>query len=202
MWSEEEKQVTRELVKGEGLPQLLSRPFGGRVGGDIEVKNATTIMSQHQKHVKDLKPEGRHRDEVDGDQLVGMIFQESAPGLRRRLAAAHHVFAHAALPDVDAEFEQLTVGAGCTPTGIPPAHLADQVSDLAHNGRSSGLPPPHLPSPEPAKVGTMPSQDRLGLDDGQHRAPVAPEAGQPDPQQAVPRVNFGRLLADRCGTPV
>jgi len=127
-----------------------------------------------------------HREEVDGDQLLGMILQECAPGLRRRLAAVKHVFADAAFTDVDAEFEQFTVDAGCTPTRILPAHLADQISDLAGNDRSSGLAAPHLPGPEQAKAGTMPGHDRFGLDNGQCRAPVAPEAGQQDPQQAVP----------------
>jgi hypothetical protein len=59
------QQVARELVKGKGLPQLLSRPLRGRVGGDIEVQDATPVMSQHQKHVKDLETDGRHREEVD-----------------------------------------------------------------------------------------------------------------------------------------
>ncbi|HKU27816.1 MAG TPA: hypothetical protein VJQ54_20260 [Candidatus Sulfotelmatobacter sp.] len=36
-----------------------------------------------------------------------------------------------------------------------------------------------------AKAGTMPGHDRFGPDDGQGRTPVAPGAGQPDPQQAV-----------------
>jgi hypothetical protein len=44
-----------ELVKGKSLPQLLSRPLGGRVGGDIEMQNATAVMGQHQKHVEDLE---------------------------------------------------------------------------------------------------------------------------------------------------
>jgi len=79
---------------------------------------------------------------------LGVIVQKCAPGLRRRPAAAHHVFAYAAFPDVDAQFEQLAVDAGCTPTGILPAHLADQVSHLARNDRSSGLAAPHLPGPE------------------------------------------------------
>ena len=33
--------------------------------------------------------------------------------------------------------------------------------------------------------GTMPGKDRFWLDDGQRRAPVMPEAGQADPQQAA-----------------
>lgn len=36
----------RELVKGECLPQLLSGPLGGRMGGLIEVNNATPVVGQ------------------------------------------------------------------------------------------------------------------------------------------------------------
>ena len=114
-----------------------------------------------------------------------MILQKRAPRLRPRLAAAHHVFADIALSDVDAELEQFTVDAWCAPSGILPAHLADQISDLARNEWSSGLAAPHLPGAEQSKSGTMPGKDRFWLDDGQRRAPVMPEAGQADPQQAV-----------------
>ena len=75
-------------------------------------------MGQNQKHVKDLKTDRGHGEEIDGDQLLGVILQECAPGLRRRLAAAHHVFADAALTDVDAEFERFAVDARSTPAGI------------------------------------------------------------------------------------
>ena len=147
----------------------------------IEVQNATPVMGQHQEHVKDLETDRGHREEIDGDKLLGVILQECASGLRRRFAAAHHVFADAALTDVDAEFEQFAMDTGCTPTGILPAHLADQISDLERNDRSSGMAAPHLPGPEQTKAGTMPGNHRFWLDDGQRRAPVPPEAGQPDP---------------------
>jgi hypothetical protein len=42
----------------------------------------------------------------------------------------------------------------------------------------------------------MPGKDRLWFDNGQRRAPVTPEAGQTDPQQAVPRGPFRALC---CG---
>ncbi len=64
----------------------------------------------------------------------------------------HHVFADAAFNDVDGEFAQFAVDAGCTPTGVLPAHLADQISDLAGNNRSSELAAADLPGPEPAKA--------------------------------------------------
>jgi len=38
------QQVTRELVEGKGLPQLLSCPLRGGVGSHIEVKNATPAV--------------------------------------------------------------------------------------------------------------------------------------------------------------
>ena len=152
------------------------------MGGPIEVKNATAIMGQYQKHVENLETDGWHGEEVDGNQLPEVVLQESAPGLRRRLAAAHHVFADTALADVDAELEQLAVDAGCTPSGILPAHLADQFSQLAGNDRASRTAAPHLPGPEQTKAGTMPGHDRFWLDDGESRAPVAPEVGKADPE--------------------
>src|SRR5947208_13894861 len=64
--------------------------------------------------------------------------------------------------------------------------LRIRSSDLARKERSSGLAAPHLPPPEAAK----PSYDSFWLDDGHGREPVAPEAGQTDPQQAVPGNEF------------
>src|SRR5215813_941095 len=184
------QQVTWKLVKGERFSQLLSGPLRGWVGSHIAVDNATAVVGRHQKHVKNLEANGRHSKEVDGHQLLQVILQEGAPSLRRRFAAAHHVFAYAGLADVDTELEQLTVNPGCAPTRILPAHLADQISNLARNDGSSRSAASHLPSPEQAKAAAMPGNDGFWLDDGQRRAPAAPDAGQPDPQQAVPRRQF------------
>ena len=46
------QQVAWELVKGKSLPQLLSRPLPGRVGGHVAVQNATPVLGQNQKHVR------------------------------------------------------------------------------------------------------------------------------------------------------
>src|SRR6516164_4771410 len=78
------------------------------------------------------------------------------------------------------------------PSGILLAHLADQISDLARNEMTSGLAAPHFPGPEEAKPDAMPSYDGFRPDDGQRCAPVAPEAGETDPEEAV----AGRFAAD------
>jgi len=67
------QQVTRELVKGKGLPQLLRRPLCGRVGSHIEMQNATPVMGQYQKHVEHLKTKSRNSEEVNRDHLGEMV---------------------------------------------------------------------------------------------------------------------------------
>ena len=94
-----------ELLERECVAQLLGGPLDGRVRGHVEVKNTATIMSQHQKHVQDPESDCGHREEIDGDELREVVVQESAPGLRRWLAPAHHVLGDTALADVDAELE-------------------------------------------------------------------------------------------------
>jgi hypothetical protein len=187
------QQIARKLVKGEGFSQLLSGPLGGWVGSHIAVENATPVMGQYQKHIENLETNGRHGKEVDGDQLLSVILQKCAPSLRRRFAAAHHVFAHAALSDIDAKLEQLSVDAECTPTRILAAHSADEMSDLAGNCGSSRLAKSDFPSPEETKALAMPGNDGLGLNDSQRGAPVAPDGEQPDPQQTVQRSQLGPL---------
>jgi predicted transcriptional regulator len=43
------QQVARELVKGKCLAELLSNPLRGRVGGHIEVQNATESWASTRK---------------------------------------------------------------------------------------------------------------------------------------------------------
>ena len=54
------KQVPRDLLKGKGLPELPGGPLGHRMGSDVEVQDPPSVVSQHQEHVQDLKPDRRH----------------------------------------------------------------------------------------------------------------------------------------------
>jgi len=90
------QQVARRLGEGKGLPQLLSGPLRSRMGGNVEVQNATTVMGQNQENVKNLEADRGHREEINGDQLLGMILEEGAPSLRGPFVSADHVFADGA----------------------------------------------------------------------------------------------------------
>jgi hypothetical protein len=63
------QQVAWELAERKGVPQLLASPLSGWVAGHVEVEDATTIMGQDQKHVEDLKTDGRDGKEIDGNEL-------------------------------------------------------------------------------------------------------------------------------------
>jgi hypothetical protein len=80
---------------------------------------------------------------------------------------ADEVLAHARPPDVDAELEQLAVDAWRSPTRIFSADVADEVTNLAWDGRSPGLATSNLPRPEQAKCFAMPGNYGFGLDDHQ-----------------------------------
>src|SRR5689334_14523600 len=75
------QRVAWMLATGECFSQLLSGPLRGGVGSYIAVENATPVVGQHQKHIENLETNGRHGKEVDGHQLLQVIFEEGAPGL-------------------------------------------------------------------------------------------------------------------------
>ena len=64
--------------------------------------------------------------------------------------------------------------------------MSARRSPFMSHGGPSRLPMPGLPSPEETKALAMASKDRFWPNNHQHRAAVAPDAGQPDQQKLVP----------------
>ena len=65
-------EQARAFLRDDFTPdelELLAGPLGGWVAGNVKVEDATTIMGQDQKHVEDLKTDGRDRKEIDRNQL-------------------------------------------------------------------------------------------------------------------------------------
>jgi hypothetical protein len=131
------QQVERTLVRGKCLPQLLSSPFRCWVGSHIEMKYATAVMGQYQQDVKDLETKRGHRKEVDGHQLLDMIFQEVRQVCDGGLRAVPCICLRWS-PRVGAEFEQLAVDARRTPSGILSRHILRIRSRTSR--RTFGLP--------------------------------------------------------------
>src|SRR5438034_5740609 len=166
------------------------------MGGDAEVEDPASVMSQHQEYVEDLEAQSRNSEEVHRYQVLHVIFQESPPRLGWRPPETHHVLAHAGFADVHTEFEQFAVNPGGPPGWVRSAHHTDQIAYVFWNRRTPGLAMPDLPGPKKAKAFPVPSDHGLGLDDDECGAPVSPHSAQPSPEEPV---EWGQLgLLDRA----
>ena len=133
------------------------------MGGDVEMNDPPSIVSQHKKHEQNLKTDGRHGEEVDRHHGLDVILKEGLPGLRRWLSPACNVLAHARFSDVDAQFEQFTMDTRRTPERILAAHLANQLPNLFGHWWTPGLATTNFPGPEQPKAVAMPANDGFRL---------------------------------------
>src|SRR5205823_8598408 len=156
----------------------------------------TPVMGQHQKYVKDLEPDGGHGEEVDRDQLLGMVLQEGAPSLRRRFAAAQHISIY--LLTLLSPMSMPSLSSSPWMRGAPQPGFSRHIlrirsrTSLEMTGRP-GFPQRTFQVQNKRKPARCQGYDRFWLDDDQRRAPIAPEARQTDPQQAVARGQFWAL---------
>src|SRR5664279_1669677 len=173
-------------------------PVHSAVGlrGDVEMHDPPAVVSQHQEHVQHLKANGRHREEVDRNRGLHVVFQEGPPCLRRRIPTADHVFAHAGLADVNAEFEEFPVDTRSAPERVLAAHLPNQLTDFLRHRRAAALAAANLPSPKQSKSLAVPSYDGSRFDDAKSRAPFGPGSTKPSPQEPVEPAQF--WLLDRA----
>ena len=169
----------------EGVDELLGRPGGGGMRGDVEVDYAPAVMGKHNENEQDTEANGGHGEEVDRDEVADVIGEERPPGLRGLGTTLRHEAGDGALGDVDAELEKLAVDARRTPQGIGRGHLPDECGDLGADAWAASAVPTRKVSPVLTEAAALPAQDGVGGDDDQRLPPAGPESGQAGPEQAV-----------------
>ena len=108
-------QIVRDLVLEAGLGHLLASPGSRWRVGHVEVPDRAPGIVENQEHVDHSEGNRRHGEEVDRDNVFGVVGQEGAPGLGWGPVWLDHILGHRALADIDAKFEQLAVDAGRSP---------------------------------------------------------------------------------------
>jgi hypothetical protein len=110
-------------------------------------------------------------DEVAGPHPFGVVLHEGRPALATAALAANpaHVLLDRSLADLDPELERLAADALGAPQPSPRRHVADQVDGFAWQRRR--LSRPGSAPPEAAKAGAMPTQNGLGLNEGDRSTP-------------------------------
>ena len=122
-----------------------------------------------------------------------MILKDRPPSLRRWLPVAYDLLAHAGLTDIDAEFEQFTVDAWCTPKRIGAAHLPNQLADFFRHRWAPGSAMTDFPGPEQPEALAVSANDGFRFDDHQGRPPIGPKFAQPNPEEPIGGRQFGPL---------
>ena len=92
-------------IPGERLQQLLRRPFRSGMSRNVEMHDSSAMMLQHNKHEQEPETQSRYHEEINRDELLGMMFQECPPGLRRWLAMPNHVLGDSGFGQLDPEFQ-------------------------------------------------------------------------------------------------
>ena len=72
--------ITQEIggrgLLREGVDELLGRPGGGGMLGDVEVDDPPAVVSEHDEDEEDAEASGRHGEEIDRDQVLDMVSEE------------------------------------------------------------------------------------------------------------------------------
>ena len=180
------KQEPRRRIVRERLDELPRRPDGGGVVGDVEVEEFAAIMAEHDEDEPETEGQGRHEEEVDGDDLPGVRGKKRPPRGRGPRGSPAHVLGDGPFGHVVAEMGEFRLDAPTAPGRIVPGDPMDQVANLRVELRTADRARLGLPSPIELEALAVPGEDGRGLHDDEAGAPVGPAAGQRHPEDSVP----------------
>ena len=173
--------------------------------GPIEVDDPASIMGEHDEDEEDAERGGRNREEVNRHKVADMVVRECSPGLRGRFPPSRHPPGDGPLRDVDSEFQEFAVHAGCAPQDVGMGDPANQFAYLAILAWLTGTALPGEASPVRGEALSRPTQHGLRLDNEQGLSPVPPRPGKEEPEESITVPKFrpsllsmenGELLAE------
>src|SRR5215472_8899942 len=118
------------------IPRLLHHPLAGGMGGHPGEVNAAAADLNEEEDVEQAQPDRVHGEEVAGQDLVGVLVDELAPGAlatarrREHAVAAQHPL-HGLVRATVAELEQLALDATKAPTRVLSGEANDELVQLA-----------------------------------------------------------------------
>ena len=94
------------------------------------MNRTSPVMAENHEGEEELKRDGRHHEEVYGDQVLGVIVEKGSPLLGGRFAVPDHVFGDRGLRHLDTKFQEFAMNARSSPAGVGEAHFPDQFANL------------------------------------------------------------------------
>jgi hypothetical protein len=130
------EEVLRRGLLGEGLDELPRGPAGRGMIRDVDVDEFTAVVAELDEDEQQAKRQGRHEEEIHGDDLSGMRGKKSPPrrgGPRRRPL---HVLGNGQLGHGVAEEGEFRLDAAAAPGGILASHAPDEMAKLGVEPRA------------------------------------------------------------------
>src|SRR5580704_11715636 len=150
---------------------------------DIEVQDATTIVTDDEKHTE---RDRWHGEEVHRGNRFPVITEKGKParGRLRISRCPFHPTRDHSLRDLKTEHEKLAMDAWRSPRWVLNDHSEDQFLNLLRR-RSSPDGPPDLGDQLPVQPesGPVPTDDRFGRDHDEGLLPSEPESTDGDPEE-------------------
>lgn len=176
----DEKAIS--MITGNSFAKLLQGPISRGMLRHIEVNDATRSDVDQQQYIENTKAGGDGDHEITGDDRLGMIVNETLPGLRpwpwlTGWNLARPVGSYRTGRNFDAELQGQLVGDAClSPGWILPNHLGNQKTKADGN---AGPPWSRLPLPKELEPLAVPADQGFWFDDDQSIPPIA----EPGPKQ-------------------
>src|SRR5947209_4476092 len=177
--------MPRLVAPGCRFDHLAPHPGGGGVRGDVHMHQFPATVRDEDQGVERLERECLHSEQIRCPQVVGVVGQERAPGLARRVRrAALSVALDRALGDHQPELQQFAADPLAAPARIVLGHRGDQLAHLGTEPWAADR-PACAPAPDELPDLAVPADDALGSDQDQVPAPVTVESADHNPEQLV-----------------
>ena len=156
--------------------------------GDIEVQNASAVVTDEEEAVEHAEGECRDREEIhrrDGFLVVPKKGEPTLGWVRVPLGPLHPA-RDRSFGNIKAEHEEFAVDARSSPGRVLGHHLEDQIANLLGYGSSSeGLPDLGDQHPVPTESGAVPPDHGFRCDDEECLFPAGPEPTKEQPEKSV-----------------
>ena len=193
-----EDQKPGSRPKWKRFSQLLNDPQAGRLPGDVDVQDSSTIVTYDEEAVQHTEAHGWNREEIHRGDGFPMIAKEDQPtfgwlGIPR---SSFHPTGDRPLGKIEPQHEELTVDARRAPCWVLSNHPEDQLSNLLRCLFSPNfLPDFRNQLPIQAESGPVPPDDRFRSDDNEVLLPAGPNSASNYPEELIKQTEDRRRTA-------
>src|SRR5712692_5336640 len=191
-------QIAGRLSLEAGVHDLLPGPSCGMMLRHPYMHNLPCCMMNQKEHIRYLKRQRPHREEIARPEVLGMLGEEILPVRRgRSFPRPSRVLPDRPWRDDKPEPQQLCHDAPLAPEGIFFRHPADQLPYFKRYPSASRFLGARLPAPVGTPTAFMPPQYGLGLDDHQTLPPAGKPAAHQNPESPVAMIEAGTFFPAR-----